>query len=135
MSGYLPPTSLVQLERWGHQGMNIKDMTGKRCGALIVTGRAVVGAGLVKWHCRCDCGNVLAVRGDSLRLGRTKSCGCRRGKPRPKPKFNNASKGLPALPIGIRCVCGSDQHRTLYEMPLPDRVVAVCGRPTIEEAA
>lgn len=28
------------------------------------------------WLCRCDCGNEGVVLGISLRLGRTKSCGC-----------------------------------------------------------
>ena len=28
------------------------------------------------WHCKCECGNEFEVRGDSLRNGKTKSCGC-----------------------------------------------------------
>jgi hypothetical protein len=30
----------------------------------------------VLWLCRCDCGNLLKVRGSYLKLGHTKSCGC-----------------------------------------------------------
>lgn len=29
-----------------------------------------------QWLCRCECGNILKVRGISLRIGNTKSCGC-----------------------------------------------------------
>lgn len=29
-----------------------------------------------KWKCRCDCGNEIVVRGYSLRVGNTQSCGC-----------------------------------------------------------
>lgn len=28
------------------------------------------------WKCQCDCGNIITVRGESLRTGHTKSCGC-----------------------------------------------------------
>ncbi len=28
------------------------------------------------WECKCDCGNLITVRGASLRNGDTKSCGC-----------------------------------------------------------
>jgi hypothetical protein len=29
-----------------------------------------------KWRCRCECGNIIEIRGSSLRNGCTKSCGC-----------------------------------------------------------
>ena len=38
--------------------------TGKKCGYSTI------------WLCRCVCGQLAEVRGDHLRSGRTKSCGC-----------------------------------------------------------
>ena len=32
--------------------------------------------GSARWVCQCSCGNVTLVRGDCLRDGHTKSCGC-----------------------------------------------------------
>lgn len=36
--------------------------------------------GMVKWRCRCDCGELTIVETKYLRSGVTKSCGCRRGR-------------------------------------------------------
>lgn len=36
----------------------------------------VVKNGRVYWHCKCKCGNETDVRGDSLRNGHIRSCGC-----------------------------------------------------------
>lgn len=59
------------------------DLTGRRFGRLVVIERA--GSHYSPsfqsrplWRCRCDCGAECVVAGDSLRDGRTKSCGCLR---------------------------------------------------------
>lgn len=53
------------------------DITGQRFGRLTVIGfdkqdefRQYM------WLCKCDCGNVVSIRGYSLRSGNTQSCGC-----------------------------------------------------------
>jgi hypothetical protein len=57
----------------------VKDMTGARCGRLIVVQRADRGAEVkdfrARWVCKCDCGNTTVVIGRALRAG-TQSCGC-----------------------------------------------------------
>ncbi len=59
-------------------GRNLKDMTGRRFGRLLVTKRdgTYLKNRLAVWLCQCDCGNVTSVRGASLRKGTSKSCGC-----------------------------------------------------------
>lgn len=57
------------------------DLTDKRFGSLVVTGRAennVLPSGLSEpmWYCDCDCGTETVVRGAFLRTGHTTSCGC-----------------------------------------------------------
>lgn len=59
-----------------------KDLTGQRFGRLVVVKRSdndyisPKGRHVVVWECICDCGNRITTNGDSLKQGRTKSCGC-----------------------------------------------------------
>lgn len=57
------------------------DLSGKRFGRLLVIARVTdlispKGKHKTQWLCRCDCGQLKVVRGDSLRGGLTLSCGC-----------------------------------------------------------
>lgn len=55
----------------------LKDMAGQRFGRLVVMHRAEnVSGRAARWACRCDCGGSTVSGGDSLRRGRSKSCGC-----------------------------------------------------------
>lgn len=50
-----------------------KDETGNKFSKLTVIERC---NGKDLWKCLCDCGNTVSVKGNSLRTGKTKSCGC-----------------------------------------------------------
>jgi hypothetical protein len=53
------------------------DISGNIFGRLTAirrTGRSKGRASL--WECKCSCGNIKIIQSDSLRSGRTKSCGC-----------------------------------------------------------
>jgi hypothetical protein len=52
------------------------DLTGKRFGRLVVIEDIGHRGGVYYWRCRCDCGTERITRGNSLTIGRTKSCGC-----------------------------------------------------------
>ena len=60
----------------------MKDLTGNKYGRLTVlhaTDRPPNHRDKkVWWLCECDCGNTVAVIGERLRNGQTKSCGCYR---------------------------------------------------------
>jgi len=51
------------------------DITGQRFGRLLILQRDKT-QGRTKWLCLCDCGQKVIVRRDSLKEGRTLSCGC-----------------------------------------------------------
>lgn len=57
------------------------DLKGKRFGRLTVLNRAPNRVNknhksLVYWNCKCDCGNYKEIKGESLRNGSIRSCGC-----------------------------------------------------------
>lgn len=54
----------------------LKDEAGKKYGRLLVLSQADTVNKHVRWNCRCDCGTLVTVRGESLRDGTSKSCGC-----------------------------------------------------------
>lgn len=61
----------------------IMDLTGKRFGRLTVleTGKPRYQPSGIKrifWKCKCDCGEIKEIEGQSLRDGKTISCGCYR---------------------------------------------------------
>lgn len=58
-----------------------KDIRGNKYGRLTVKERAEDyvcsnGKHVVQWLCECECGKEIVVRGNSLKTGNTKSCGC-----------------------------------------------------------
>lgn len=58
-------------------GGRFQDLSGKVYGSLMVISRAPNSGSYVRWLCLCDCGNQVVTRAQSLRDGKTKSCGCR----------------------------------------------------------
>lgn len=55
----------------------IVDETDNRYGRLVVVGLSGIDRwGKKTWKVNCDCGKSSVIRGDSLRSGNTKSCGC-----------------------------------------------------------
>lgn len=67
-----------------------EDLSGRRYGSLIVIKQAedgtVAGKNVPKWLCKCDCGNFKEILGDSLKRGKTISCGCKKGNKHYKSK-------------------------------------------------
>lgn len=64
------------------------DLTNEKYGRLTVINRITPPGVPIKWHCKCDCGNECDVRGNDLKNGRTKSCGCLR-KEKASENFND----------------------------------------------
>lgn len=53
----------------------MKNETGKRYDSLLVLQMDKTDQlGRMRWWCRCDCGNIVSIRGDNLRTGNTTKC-------------------------------------------------------------
>ena len=55
------------------------DFTNKRFGSVTVLGRAENRGHRTAWRCKCDCGKEFTLLGETLRKGKTQSCGCLKG--------------------------------------------------------
>ena len=101
------------------------DLTGQRFGRLVVIRECGRKNGNVAWLCKCDCGNELVVSGDSLRGGRSQSCGCTRVVA--SKKHGCARKPWYKVYYSMmeRCghwECSSEHHRRNYR----NRGITVC---------
>lgn len=54
------------------------DLTGHKYGRVTVVSYFGHKNGRTAWNCLCECGNTFVTTGDSLRTGKTSSCGCYR---------------------------------------------------------
>ena len=79
----------VYASRFGREGSlgciscaarkSAEDLTGLEFGRWTVLEKALSRGPIrkrVMWLCRCKCGNISTINGDSLRAGSSKSCGC-----------------------------------------------------------
>jgi hypothetical protein len=68
--------------------MKTINLINKRFGKLVVKKQSEErgNKGQIKWECVCDCGNKHITSGESLRGGKSKSCGCNRLTPPNKEK-------------------------------------------------
>jgi hypothetical protein len=64
--------------------MKIKELTGQKFNMLSVIGFSHTKHGKSFWRCVCECGKETVVLGRYLQNGHTKSCGCQKGKRKPK---------------------------------------------------
>lgn len=73
-SGKTQSCGCLEQERRGQSVL--KDEIGNRYGKLVVIDKIRPDNKTTYWKCKCDCGNITYQRGDVLRCGSVKSCGC-----------------------------------------------------------
>lgn len=81
-SGYKKSCGCLQRQKAKELGQrNLIDLTGQRFGNLVVLNQEESktnpnGSKKTMWKCKCDCGNIIIVQGQSLKSKNTQSCGC-----------------------------------------------------------
>lgn len=88
--------------------MKLIDLTGKRFGRLVVVQRTENSKrGESNWFCKCDCGGTKIVKGNHLREGSTKSCGCleKENRLEVNKKHGGRYERLYSVWLGIRKRC------------------------------
>ena len=105
--------------------VNLKDLTGRRYGKLVVLARDIEKA---KWKCQCDCGNIVYISTTGLDCG-TSSCGCLRGIQSHiyAEKYNLVGQKFGYLTVVERVA--SDANGKAYYKCICD-----CGNETIAQA-
>lgn len=92
------------------------DLIGQTFDHLTVIARAEnYKFGEARWVCRCSCGNIVVVRGGSLRSGNTRSCGCMH-----KEIHHGSSSNSSTGHIGVYFI----QRRKKYVAMIKDKCVA-----------
>lgn len=107
---------------------NAVDMTGKTYGYLTALYRDHTKGKAVWWRFRCICGTEKALSGNEVRRGKTKSCGCMRGKLMVQSKGTHGMSEHPAYwvwrSMHDRCKLPSHQAWKNYGA----RGIKVCKR-------
>ncbi len=85
------------------------DLAGQKFGRLTAIERADQ-VGRARWRVRCDCGTEKIVAQNSLRSGKTKSCGCSRKADLAGQKFGRWTAIEKAVTKWrVRCDCGTEK--------------------------
>ena len=91
------------------------DMTNERFGKLVVLSRAENSkAGQAKWLCVCDCGKINIVKGQDLRNGKVKSCGCYKIEQQTKHGDCNSPLYRVWTSMKNRCNCPTNKYYKQY---------------------
>ena len=113
------------------------DLKGKKFGKLTVIGRSdrknnKVG---LYWDCKCECGEIKAIRSDVLRKTNIQSCGCTLDHVKIGDKVGNltVSEKLGRIKEGrsifwrCECSCGGNKDITISSHAIKDGNIRSCG--------
>lgn len=113
--------------------MPLIDLTGRKFGRLTVIARGINWRRVVRWRCLCSCGVETLVASQSLRVGKTWSCGCGRRDQAVRRLQTHGQSSTPEFAIwcGIKARCENPNVRAFPHYG--GRGISVCSRWRIGE--
>lgn len=109
------------------------NLIGQRFGKLTVIERADTINRQLYWWCQCDCGKIIRVCGNSLKQGKTKTCGCVPSK-KPNDLTNQRFGKLTALELFYKnnkvywhCQCDCGKFTDVSAAHLSGGKIQSCG--------
>ena len=100
------------------------DLTGNRYNRLVVIEKDRTEKGVVIWKCLCDCGKITYVRGQNLKSGAVKSCGCLRKDENPSTRHRMSGSRLYRIWASMKTRCYVPSHHSY--MNYGGRGIKVC---------
>lgn len=94
--------------------MEFVNLVGQKFGRLTVVERSENNkSGRVQWKCICECGNTKEISSNTLRRGKTKSCGCLRIEENiSRAKHNSSSTKLYHVWKGMKARCSNPRNKS-----------------------
>lgn len=116
----------------------VEDLVGRRFGRLRVLATAARLCGKPAWLCLCQCGTTKVIIGQSLRQGKTNSCGCLHKENCGKIRLKLVGQRFGRLLVlkFVRkhrsysywlCCCDCGKHQTIRSTSLTTRHTTSCG--------
>ena len=102
------------------------ELAGQRFGRLVVKSFSHISKSHIYWNCVCICGNSKIVVSQSIRNGRTKSCGCLS-----KDKPNRLKHGMcrtPTYSVWSRMIYRCENSNFKFYYRYGGRGIKVCSR-------
>lgn len=87
------------------------DLTGQRFGFWTVLRKAEKKSSCAVWLCRCVCGREVEVMSQSLRYGKSKSCGCMIGEVHAETTGSHSNERLYGIWRGMKARCNNPKQK------------------------
>jgi hypothetical protein len=103
-----------------------EDLTGQKFNKLTVLSYSHNVGRKAFWKCQCDCGNVTTIRGDGIKGGHAKSCGCYAASGIPHMTHGQSHNKMYDVYINMKMRCLNASHPSYKDYG--ERGITICDK-------